>query len=96
MPAFRNAFTSASTRLSATRARTGSIRAEYEISSNDAAALWREASAMQEFCRDILLSVMPLTLNGIRVLDSGCGEGLLTRAVTAPDADAVGVDPTPR
>ena len=36
MPAFKNAFTSASTRLSPTRARTRSIRAECEISSKQA------------------------------------------------------------
>ena len=36
MPAFRNAFTSASTRLSATRVRTRSIRVECEISSKQA------------------------------------------------------------
>ncbi len=36
MPAFRNAFTSASTRLSAIRARTRSIRAGWSIASKHA------------------------------------------------------------
>ena len=57
------------------------------------AALLRQGSAMHEFSRDILLSVVPLELNGNRVLDVGCGEGLqpghwrLAAASTRPLTD---------
>lgn len=58
------------------------------------AALVRDGSPMHTFSRDILLSVLPLTLTGAVVLDIGCGEGLITRAVAARGAAALGVDPT--
>jgi len=49
---------------------------------------------MHQFSRDILLSVLPPTLTAAAVLDVGCGEGLITRAVAALGATAIGVDPT--
>jgi ubiquinone/menaquinone biosynthesis C-methylase UbiE len=58
------------------------------------AALVRDGSPMHGFSRDILLSALPLTLEGIHVLDIGCGEGLITRAVAARGAAALGIDPT--
>jgi ubiquinone/menaquinone biosynthesis C-methylase UbiE len=58
------------------------------------AGLVRDGSAMHEFSRDILLSVLPPTLAGAHVLDVGCGEGIVTRALAARGAVAVGVDPT--
>lgn len=44
-------------------------------------ALVRDGSAMHEFARDIVLSVVPQALKGIHVLDVGCGEGIVTRAL---------------
>lgn len=58
------------------------------------AALVRDGSAMHEFSRNILLSVLPPTLTGVHVLDVGCGEGIVTRAIAARGAIVVGVDPT--
>jgi ubiquinone/menaquinone biosynthesis C-methylase UbiE len=58
------------------------------------AALVRNGSPMHGFSLDILLSALPLTLAGMDVLDIGCGEGLITRAVAARGAAALGVDPT--
>jgi len=60
------------------------------------AALVRGGSAMHEFSRDILLSVLPPTLTGGHVLDVGCGEGILTRAIAVRGATVVGLDPTMR
>lgn len=57
-------------------------------------SLVRDGSPMHQFARDILLSVMPPDLAGMDVLDLGCGEGLITRAVAIRGAVAVGVDPT--
>jgi SAM-dependent methyltransferase len=56
----------------------------------------RAGSAMHEFARDILLAALPSDLRGVRVVDLGCGEGLITRAVAGRGATAVGVDPTER
>ena len=50
---------------------------------------------MHEFSRDILLSVVPLELNGNRVLDVGCGEDLQPGHWRLLAVIAVGVDPTP-
>jgi len=58
------------------------------------ATLVRDGSAMHDFSRDILLSVLPPTLAHAHVLDVGCGEGLVTRAVAARGATVLGVDPT--
>lgn len=56
--------------------------------------LVRDSSAMHEFSRDILLSVLPPTLTGLHVLDVGCGEGIVTRALADRGAKVVGIDPT--
>jgi ubiquinone/menaquinone biosynthesis C-methylase UbiE len=58
------------------------------------AALVRDGSPMHRFARDILLSALPPTLTGMDVLDVGCGEGLITRALASRGADALGIDPT--
>ncbi|WP_392839709.1 class I SAM-dependent methyltransferase [Streptomyces sp. LN500] len=56
----------------------------------------RTGSAMHEFSRDILLDCLPETLTGQRILDLGCGEGIITRALAARGAWALGIDPFPR
>src|SRR2546423_2913801 len=53
-------------------------------------------SAMHEFARAVLLDALPTEMDGLRVLDLGCGEGLITRAAADRGAEAVGVDPTVR
>lgn len=58
------------------------------------AAFVRGGSPMHRFARDILLSALPPTLTGLDVLDVGCGEGLITRALASRGADALGIDPT--
>ena len=58
------------------------------------ASLVRDGSPMHSFSRDILLSVLPANLAGLNALDIGCGEGLITRALAARGARAVGIDPT--
>ncbi|AQA03006.1 hypothetical protein BVC93_11795 [Mycobacterium sp. MS1601] len=58
------------------------------------AALVRAGSPMHRFARDTLLAVLPPSLTGLSVLDLGCGEGLITRALAARGAAALGVDPT--
>ncbi len=60
------------------------------------AELLRSGSALNDFARDILLAVLPSDLQGVRVLDVGCGEGMVTRAVASRGADVIGVDPTAR
>lgn len=56
----------------------------------------RHGSAMHEFARDVLLDALPADMTGERVLDLGCGEGLITRATASRGATAVGIDPTAR
>lgn len=58
------------------------------------AELLRHGSPMNEFARDILLAALPADLTGVRVLDLGCGEGVITRAVALRGAAVVGIDPT--
>jgi SAM-dependent methyltransferase len=53
-------------------------------------------SPMHELARDVLLGALPADMRGQRVLDLGCGEGLITRAVAGRGAEAVGTDPTVR
>jgi len=53
-------------------------------------------SAMHQFARDVLLDALPADMSGLRVLDLGCGEGLITRAAASRGAEVVGVDPTVR
>ncbi|MFD8595271.1 class I SAM-dependent methyltransferase [Kitasatospora sp. NPDC059646] len=59
------------------------------------AALLRDGSAMHVFNRDVLLGQLPARLDGQRVLDLGCGEGIIARAVAARGATVLGIDPSP-
>jgi len=74
----------------------GSVAETWDSIADWYAALVRGGSAMHEFSRDILLSVLPPTLTGGHVLDVGCGEGILTRAIAVRGATVVGLDPTLR
>ncbi|WP_123023410.1 class I SAM-dependent methyltransferase [Mycolicibacterium stellerae] len=58
------------------------------------AELVRNSSPMHEWSRDILLSALPANLAGLHILDVGCGEGIVTRALANRGAHAVGIDPT--
>ncbi|MFB7654637.1 MULTISPECIES: class I SAM-dependent methyltransferase [unclassified Streptomyces] len=60
------------------------------------AELLRSGSPMHDFARDSLLARAPEQLAGQRVLDLGCGEGFIARAVAARGASVVGIDPSPR
>ena len=74
----------------------GSVAETWDSIADWYAALVRGGPAMHEFSRDILLSVLPPTLTGGHVLDVGCGEGILTRAIAVRGATVVGLDPTMR
>jgi 2-polyprenyl-3-methyl-5-hydroxy-6-metoxy-1,4-benzoquinol methylase len=54
---------------------------------------WCVTVRNEKFSREILLSALPLTLAGMDVLDIGCGEEIITRAVAARGAAALSVDP---
>jgi len=56
----------------------------------------RSGSALHDFSRDILLDRLPGDLAGQPVLDVGCGEGTITRAVAERGATVLGIDPVPR
>jgi ubiquinone/menaquinone biosynthesis C-methylase UbiE len=60
------------------------------------ADLLRAGSAMHEFNLDALLDHLPEDLTGHRVLDLGCGEGIVARGVAARGARVVGIDPSAR
>lgn len=60
------------------------------------AELLRTGSALHDFARDSLLCRVPENLAGAPVLDLGCGEGMVARAVAARGASVVGIDPAPR
>ncbi|WP_406396751.1 class I SAM-dependent methyltransferase [Streptomyces sp. NBC_00882] len=51
---------------------------------------------MHEFARDALLDGLPADLHGQRILDLGCGEGLITRALAMRGGSVVGIDTSPR
>jgi trans-aconitate methyltransferase len=56
----------------------------------------RAGSAMHDLAGGALLARLPQDLRGVRVLDVGCGEGLLTRALSARGAVVHGIDSAPR
>ncbi|UIX35689.1 class I SAM-dependent methyltransferase [Streptomyces sp. GQFP] len=56
----------------------------------------RAGSAMHAFAHDVLLGRLPTDLRGQRILDLGCGEGLITRALAGRGGSIVGIDPSPR
>lgn len=56
--------------------------------------LVRDGSAMHQFSRDILLNALSDTLFDLDVLDVGCGEGIVSRALATAGARVVGIDPT--
>lgn len=58
------------------------------------ADLVRGGSSMHQFSCDILLKALPDNLSGRDILDIGCGEGIVSRALAARGAHVVGVDPT--
>jgi ubiquinone/menaquinone biosynthesis C-methylase UbiE len=58
------------------------------------AELIRGGSTMHQFSRDILLNALPDNLVGLHVLDVGCGEGIVSRALAARGAHVLGIDPT--
>ncbi|MEV0536033.1 class I SAM-dependent methyltransferase [Kitasatospora sp. NPDC050463] len=60
------------------------------------AGLLRAGSAMHDFNRAVLLDLLPEDLDGHRVLDLGCGEGIIARSAAARGASVVGIDPSPR
>ncbi|MCX4684862.1 class I SAM-dependent methyltransferase [Kitasatospora purpeofusca] len=60
------------------------------------AGLLRTGSPMHEFNCDVLLGLLPDELGGCHVLDLGCGEGIVARAVAARGASVTGIDPSPR
>ncbi|MEM9585145.1 MAG: magnesium protoporphyrin IX methyltransferase [Pseudomonadota bacterium] len=46
--------------------------------------------------RDVLIAQLPQDLNGMRILDAGCGTGALAFELAARGADVVGVDISPQ
>ena len=58
--------------------------------------LLRTGSPLHAFDRDVLLGCLPDELSGQRVLDLGCGEGTITRALAARGARVLGIDSSPR
>ena len=58
--------------------------------------LLRTGSSLHAFNRDIILDRLPDELSGQRVLDLGCGEGTVTRALAGRGARVLGIDSAPR
>lgn len=60
------------------------------------AELLRTGSALNDFNRDVLLDQLPDALTAQCVLDLGCGEGFIARALAARGASVTGIDPSAR
>ena len=67
----------------------GAFRVMHDF--NDARRVYIEALIAKKFERDLTRNS---ALNGIRVLDVGCGAGLLTEPLARLGAETVGVDAT--
>jgi ubiquinone/menaquinone biosynthesis C-methylase UbiE len=70
------------------------VEADWESIADWYAELVRGGSAMHQFSRDILLGALPNRMLGLTVLDVGCGEGIVSRALAAAGARVLGIDPT--
>jgi ubiquinone/menaquinone biosynthesis C-methylase UbiE len=70
------------------------VEADWDGIADWYAELVRGGSAMHQFSRDILLDALSSGIPGRDVLDVGCGEGIVSRALAAAGARVVGIDPT--
>lgn len=70
------------------------MKADWDSIADWYAELVRGGSAMHQFSRDILLNALPAPVFGLDLLDVGCGEGIVSRALASVGARVVGIDPT--
>ena len=71
-----------------------SAASAWKALTSDAPVNWvrRTVRAGREQVKDCLLNWLPEDLNGVRILDAGCGTGALTAVAAARGADVVAVD----